>query len=289
MTGLSLALPTFAVLTLSLPVSDAQAAETAAPAIDKSAFNLFNPVPNENLRELSTDRPGKTESAYTLDAGHVQIEADVFSFAHDKDTGTDSWAIAPVNLKLGLLKNVDLQTVVESYNHVTVKDPATGFKTRQSGFGDVTSRLKVNLWGNDGGSTAMALMPFVKAPTNQDHLGNNSVEGGLILPLAVQLPAGWDMGLMTEFDFNRNDGRSGHHAEFINTVTFGHDIVGKLGGYIEFFSLISAESGAPWIGTVDLGLTYGLTDNIQLDAGVNLGVTRSADDFNPFLGISFRF
>ena len=42
-------------------------------------------------------------------------------------------------------------------------------------------------------------------------------------------------------------------------------------------------------GTVDLGLTYGLTDNIQLDAGVNIGLTASADDINPFLGLSLRF
>ena len=66
-------------------------------------------------------------------------------------------------------------------------------------------------------------------------------------------------------------------------------IVGKLGGYVEFFSLVSAERGADWIGTVDAGLTYALTDDIQLDAGVNVGVTRAADDINLFFGISMRF
>jgi hypothetical protein len=40
---------------------------------------------------------------------------------------------------------------------------------------------------------------------------------------------------------------------------------------------------------VDLGLTYGLTDNIQIDTGVNLGVTRSADDVNAFTGLTVRF
>jgi hypothetical protein len=40
---------------------------------------------------------------------------------------------------------------------------------------------------------------------------------------------------------------------------------------------------------VDFGLTYGLTDDIQLDAGINIGVTRSAEDFNPFVGLSWRF
>jgi hypothetical protein len=43
------------------------------------------------------------------------------------------------------------------------------------------------------------------------------------------------------------------------------------------------------IGTVDAGFTYALTEDIQLDAGVNIGVTRAADDWNPFLGLSWRF
>lgn len=263
--------------------------------IDKSGYNLFNRTPDEYLREMSTDRPDKTESPYTVDAGHFQLEMDVLSYTHDRDrsgggdTKVDSWAVAPINFKVGLFNNVDLQTVIETYNHITTEDRVAGTKDRQSGFGDITSRLKINLWGNDGGDTAFGVMPFVKYPTSQHQIGNNSVEGGIIFPLAVALPAGWDMGLMTEFDFNRNDNRPGHHVEFVNTITFGHDIIGKLGGYVEFFSAVSTERDARWVGTVDAGLTYGLTDNLQLDIGINVGVTKSADDYNPFVGLSWRF
>lgn len=265
------------------------------PAMDKSLFHLFNPTPRTALREMSTDRPDKTESAYTVDAGHFQIEADVvsYSYDHDKANGADTvvkaWSFAPVNLKVGLNNRIDFQTVIETYSTVDTEDRAAGTKESQSGFGDITTRLKINLWGNDGGKTAFAAMPFVKIPTNQDQLGNNSVEGGIILPLAIELPRGFGLGLMTEFDLIRDGVGSGFHPEFINSITISHDLVGNLGGYAEFFSSVSAESGADWIGTVDLGLTYGLTDDIQLDAGVNIGVTKAAEDFNPFIGISFRF
>ena len=263
--------------------------------IDKSGYHLFNPTPPKFIRELSADRPDKTESPYTVDAGHIQIEADLISYSHDRDTvggadtRVDAFAIAPLNFKIGLGNRVDLQTLIETYNHVTTDDRIGGSKIRQSGFGDVTSRLKVNLWGNDSGSTALAVMPFAKFPTSHDRLGNNSVEGGIILPLAVELPAGWSMGVMTEFDFIRNGGRDGHHAEYINSITFGHDIIGKLGSYLEFFSVVSTQRHSAWQGTFDVGLTYGLTDNVQLDAGVNIGLTRSAQDINPFAGLSFRF
>lgn len=97
------------------------------------------------------------------------------------------------------------------------------------------------------------------------------------------------MGIMTEVDFIRDEFGGGHHAEFINTITFGRELIGNLSGYIEFFSLVSAEAESQWVGTIDVGLTYALTEDIQLDGGINIGVTRSADDINPFLGLAWRF
>jgi len=264
---------------------------------DKSQYTLFNPTPKELMREMSTDRPDKTESPYTVDAGHFQFEMDVVSYAYDQEheggvaTRVDAWAVAPINLKLGLCNQVDLQLVVETWNDVRTKMSGAGATVHQRGFGDITTRLKYNFWGNDGGRTAFAAMPVLKLPTNQDELGNNSVEGGIILPLAVGLPLDFSMGLMTEFDSNRDVTGDGHHTEFVNSITCSHDrlLVKDLGGYVEFFSLVSAERGSVWMGTVDFGLTYGLSENVRLDAGVNIGVTKSADDVNPFVGLSWRF
>ena len=267
--------------------------EPSRPA-DKSGYTIFHPVPRELLREMSTDRPDKTESPYTVDAGHVQVEADVVNYTYDRHnsardgTRVETLAIAPFNFKIGLCPSTDLQIVVPSYTSIRT-DPRAGAVQHERGFGDLVTRLKYNFWGNDGGDTALGVMPFVKWPTGSSGVGNERVEGGVILPLAVALPAGWGMGVMTEVDYNRDEDDHGHHAEFVNTITFSHTLVGELSGYVEFFSNVSTEADARWVGTVDLGLTYALTPDIQLDAGVNLGVTRAADDVNPFLGISIRF
>jgi hypothetical protein len=288
--GLALALNAAADNSPAAPVPPKGAPERAP---DKSAYNLFNPTPRALMRELTTDRPDKTESPYTVDAGHFQIEMDLASYTHDRDTANradlkaDSLAVAALNLKAGLLNQVELQLMVDTYTWVRVQD--RGAVARQSGFGDLTTRLKINCWGNDGGTTALALMPFVKFPTSQHDLGNHAVEGGLIVPLAVELPLGWGMGLMTEFDVMQDADGTGRHSEFINSVTFSHDIVGRLSGYLEFYSQVIARHEVPWIGTADFGLTYRLTEDLQLDAGVSLGVTRPAADVNPFLGLSLRF
>jgi hypothetical protein len=254
----------------------------------------LNPVPKDSMRPMRSDTPAQTQTPYTVDAGHFQIEMDLANGVMDRDqsNGGDArsqiWGFGGVNLKAGLLNNVDVQFVLDGYVDSRVKDQATGVSVRDSGFGEVQTRLKVNLWGNDGGQTAFAIMPFVKWPVPQSSLRNGKTEGGIILPLGVELPAGWGMGLMTEVDFVR-DGSNAFDTEYFNTITFAHDIVGNLGGYVEFAALFTPESDAQWQGQIDVGLTYGLDENTQFDVGCNFGVTSVAPDFNPFIGVTRRF
>jgi hypothetical protein len=268
---------------------------TAGAEIDKSVYHLFNRTPSAALREMSTDRPDKTESPYTVDAGHFQLEMDFVTPSFDHSTAggtdihTDTWGFAPVNLKAGVLNNVDLQVVIDTFDEVRTEDRPARSVTRERGFGGITSRLKINLWGNDGGKTAFALMPFVEFPTSGGRFDEKLIQGGVILPLAVQLPVGWAMGVMTEFDLDHSEDNRDLQGVFINSVTFSHDIAGRLGGYLEFFSETSSHANAPWIGTVDCGLTYGLTANSQLDGGINFGITEAAPDIQYFIGLSYRF
>ena len=258
---------------------------------DKSSFNLFRPTPDQLMREMATDRPDKTESAYTVDAGHFQFEMDFVNYTHDrsKHETVNDFALAPINLKVGILNNVDLQIVVEPYNFQRTKDRDTGRTSRASGFGDVTLRSKINLWGNDGGPTAFAVMPFVKIPTADDELGNGATEGGVIFPFAMKLPSEWELGAQIEVDERRDESSSGYHQEFSQTVTVSHDIAGKLGGYVEIFNEVSNERHSAWIATFDFGFTYEVSRNVQLDAGMNIGLTNAADDLNPFIGLSVRY
>jgi hypothetical protein len=54
-------------------------------------------------------------------------------------------SIAPMILKIGLLNSLDLQLVLAPYLHVSECENGFSEVTRQ-GFGDMTVRLKYNLW-----------------------------------------------------------------------------------------------------------------------------------------------
>jgi hypothetical protein len=273
----------------------AAASPASAQAPDKSGYTLANPTPREALRELSTDRPDKTESPYTIDAGRVQIELDFATYTRDTDTSggqtirAETLGIAPVNLKLGLTNSTDLQLLIDPYVRPSMKDRATGTRERMAGFGDTTIRLKHNLWGNDGGNTALALMPFVKLPTASRGIGNGAVEYGLIVPLAIRVSDRIGIGLMTEVDLLEESDGQGYAATFINSATMSFGITERLGAYTELFTERRTERGARWVATGDVGVTYALTNDLQLDGGVNLGITEAADDLQLFVGISRRF
>ena len=263
------------------------------PAVDKSVFNLFNPTPTVYLRAMDRDGPGTTESPYTVDAGHFQVEMTLVDYTYDRESFDamtkrfEAWEIASMNLKLGLLNQLDAQLVLEPYN--LLYERGGGNRVTRRGFGDTTFRLKYNFWGNDGGRTAFAATPYVKFPTSQEGIGNRGVEGGLVLPLEVELPSAFYSGLTTRFDAVRNERKPGYHAEFVNSVEFGRRLFGNLSGYVEFFSVVSTERDADWEGSFDPGLIYNATKNLQFNVGVNIGVTRSADDWTAFVGMTWRY
>jgi hypothetical protein len=275
-----------------LPLS-AAGSETReeGPPLDKTRYTAWNPTPDSLLREMSADRPDKTETAYTVDAGHIQVEMDLANLTIDRnnpDGGkSGSLEVAPINFKLGLLNNVDVQLVLPAWREERVFDPPPGEHEWTRGFTDLIPRVKWNLWGNDGGITALAMMPFVKIPTATGGIGNREWEGGLKIPFAVDV-LGWDVSAMTEFDATADDDGSGHHAEFINSISVSHPVAGGLAAAAEFFSMVSTERDADWEGSFDMWLTYEINKNLRLDGGVYIGVTPAADDWHPFIGLTFR-
>lgn len=261
----------------------------------KSDYHLFNPTPKEEMRDMATDRPDQTESPYTVDAGHFQVEADIVKYTYDRykangeNTRSRTWNMAVPNLKLGLTNSTDIQFVVDNYVRQTTSDKIANTRDTIDGFGDVTIRLKQNLWGNDGGQTAFALMPYIKTPTNTNNLGNGEVEWGVIAPLAIDLGNGYGIGLMTQVDYLKDADNKGYHPSFVNTATLAVELTDKIGSYYEVFTEKGTDTGAEWAVMLDTGITYALNDNVQLDMGMNIGVTEAADDFQPFLGITYRY
>lgn len=247
---------------------------------------------------MSADRPDVTESPITVDAGHVQIELSLFDLTRDRDDGvrTRSIGIFPANVKLGLTNNLDIQFVFTPYQRIETS--SGGQRDVIDGFSDDTQiRLKINLWGNDGphpvfGNTAFAVMPFVKFPTGcPDELGNDRVEGGIILPFAADLPGGWGLGLMAEVDLVYNEEDDDYGLDFVHTATLSRAVPGfeRLGFFVEYIGIAPIDTGATYQALGSGGLTFAINHDWMLDCGVTAGISDSADDIGVFVGTTVRF
>lgn len=258
----------------------AQSAET-----DRSQYHLLNPTPRDQMRPFSTDATTSTLTPYTVDAGHFQVEANIFDYFYDKEDATTSegWIFGYSTLKVGLCDQSDLEVTFSSlYQDYTVKNRDTGGKERFTGFGDVQLASKINLWGNNGGTTALAIYPLVNFPTGDDSGG---YYGGFRMIFSAQLPYQFRLGLKSGPNLYKDAGSL--HATFRNSISLEREIVHRLNGYLEFATSID-EQDSSWWGFFNVGLAHQVTRDLQLHAGIYIDVN-NANNYNPYLGFSWRY
>ncbi|OYW75414.1 MAG: hypothetical protein B7Z37_13415 [Verrucomicrobia bacterium 12-59-8] len=128
----------------------------------------------ETPRPLSTDRPDQTESAHTVPKGWFQVESNLVSFSRTYGEGEQAQdtSLCDFLLKYGITQNTDLQIGWAPGLLHRDKDSDGVLTDKSSGSGDVYLRMKTNLVGNDTGPYALAVLPWVKAPTATAGLGN---------------------------------------------------------------------------------------------------------------------
>ena len=271
-------------------------ADDAAPPVDKSAFSLFDPTPDQDLRDFSPDRPAKISSPFTVDAGRLQIESDLANFSHTRYLGmtTNTFETLDPTLKLGILNNVDLEMTLngETLVHQSVDGGGPGMHL--SGFGDVFLKSKINLLGDDGGMYSFALIPYVKLPSSTPAslaIGNDAVEAGGIAVLQINLPQDFALSLQSEGDALKGGMDSQRHANFVDIVNLSHPVPGlkELTATAEIFTSISTDRYTPNLYTADVSLAYLIKPSTQLDAGANFGLNAAAPDVQVYCGIAQRF
>jgi Putative MetA-pathway of phenol degradation len=249
----------------------------------KGSYHLFHATPGTLMRSLETDRPDVTESAYTVDAGHFQYETDLFKSDHSTIEGikTIHNLYNAFNLKAGITNSLDLQFVFESF--VTEKVIKNGETKQESGIGNITLRAKQNLWGNDHGKSAMAIIPFINIPTSS----KSKVTAGAILPFTLTLSNDWSFGSEVGVDLENNQSGKGYHINLLASATVGHPLFRNISFFAE--SLISRETELKSCEYfLNTGMVYEWHESLEFDAGIYYGIKDTSSKIY-FIGLSYRY
>lgn len=269
----------FITLLIALTLTTLQ----ANAADGSQAYNLFHPMPREELHPFDTDRPSRGVSPFTVDPGWQLLEADVVNYAKSPPPSHEQYNFARATLRTGLVPGVESQIAIPFYNSQTGDGP-------KHGFGDVELRCKLNFLRQGNNQLGIGILPGVTIPTGARGFTSKAVEGSLPFMIAYALNDDWTLGLTLEWDWRKNEEDMGTHTEFGSGVVVTRAIGERFATFIEVYSLGANVSNAGGIAaTVDTGLTFKATENVQLDVGLNIGVTEAADDLNAFTGIATRF
>lgn len=174
---------------------------------------------------------------------------------------------------------------------VTTRDRTTGARARTTGVGDLSLRAKWNLMGDDGGALGIALVPYLKLPIARSGIGNGAVEGGVLAPISVNLPARFSLSLDPEVDLLKNSTDAGRHVNIVNLIGLSHPL-GPVTLATEALSDVNFDpAGSVTQYSADFGVSWipGKAPNLQLDGGVNLGLNHVTPGVQAYVGVSRRF
>lgn len=267
-----------------LPLSFAANAQAPEKGEKMDGYSLFNPTPPDSMRELHPDRPGITESPFTIDPGHFQVEGDFLRLLTSRRQGTRSrmWRVAPLLLKLGLTDQIDFQVGLEPF--ATEKEwTPNETPEKRSGFSDVTLRVKRNLFGDDFETrAAMSVTAFVRLPTQS----GGGTEMGLIVPLNYRATKNWDLTAQLEGDRAYDEETGQHFFQLVPSATTEHMLTESFGIFGEVFGRWNTRQNQ-WQATFNAGPEIKLGENMQLDMGAVLPLTPDTKrEF--FVGLTVR-
>lgn len=244
----------------------------------KDGYHLFSPVPDHLRREFEPERPDKTRNAYTVDAGHFQIETGIGDVS--KNTGeAETFQLFQPLIRVGVTNKVEVQVMPD----VLVKE---GDKT---GFGNTFFAYKYNFFGNDSGKWASAFIPYVVAPTSGANLTDKRWEGGVSFPFDYVFLNGSQLEFMFEINNIRGDQGLEWQTNHIQSISFSYPFTDDLKGFIELYNEMGMNEEERNNTTFDLALGYEVTENFMVDAGTFIGLSHDADDFEYFAGLSYHY
>jgi hypothetical protein len=245
----------------------------------------------EELRDFCPDRPGLGTPPCTIDKGHFAIELGLADWTVDKspDSRTDTVEAGQLLVRFGLTDSLEAQLGWTAFGHVRTRDRSTGLVDKESGIGDVTVALRQNLANPDGSGFSVALMPFATLPTGNSAIGAGDWSAGVLIPVSYDLGGDVQLGLTGRAEAAADEDRDGRHLAYGAVAGLSLPLSGSIDAALEIeVDRDEDPSGHKTQWLAGLSAAWMAKDDLQLDAGANLGL-HGAPDMQLYVGVSRRF
>jgi len=226
-------------------------------------------------QEMESDRPDNTESAVTVTPRSIQFEGG-YTFTWDPDITEHS--LGELLIRWGLLDWMELRFGLNSFLW-TVQNNETFYGKDDMSFG-----LKFQIFRSPEEGFPVPDIAFIVTgifPTGSGRYREPLVQVLGKLCAAWQLGEFFDFGINAGYAYASVDRERYHQASFSSVLGWLYSE--RVRFFIEYFGLYPESAGEQNAHYADLGFTYRVLDNFQLDirGGIRL------DSREYFLGAGF--
>jgi hypothetical protein len=234
------------------------------------------------LGALITDRPDATESPTAVPKGFLQVETGAFyeSF-EDNGIKNENYTYNTTLVRYGLLKNLELRLGWDFVEGQT-KVNGTALDNITSGFNPLLFGFKTTIAKENGcmpeiGFLGHLYLPFTAGSDYKPDTTGVDFRFSFAHTLSEKSSIAYNLGAAWRDD--------SPEAAYLYTLAYGYSITNQLGAYAELYGDFPENSKANHLW--DVGLTYLVSNNVQLDATVGSSFTEGQDILIS-AGVSFR-
>lgn len=236
----------------------------------------------QQISRMSTDRPDKTESPFTVPMSSVQIEMG-FTYQLMKyfngvsDVEIENFMAGSTLIRYGINDFAELRFGGEFFSSQTTQN---SIKTKVNGIKDLMLGAKINIRKDEEllsnvGIIAQAILPF----------GNEKLRPNKFAPkilVAVDQTITNDFSLAVNFGLENNGNNDDIYHPYSGSLSYQFD--NRLGAFVEVFG--TALKGEEPSNNIDCGITYLLKKNIQMDFVIGTTLMSGVTDFFGGFGFS---
>jgi hypothetical protein len=232
----------------------------------------------------SQQHPLITDMAETVAPKSFEAETAV-EFYVDKTSGYDSnQFIIQETVTGGIIPKLDAFVTIPFETH---KVDAPGL-SRESGLNDITIGAKYNFMNVK--NIAFAVKPALLLPVGDDKkgLGYGKVGFGATAIASIELDKRISIDANVAFKYQGvKNGDS--FNEFGGAVAGKYVVIEKLKAVAEFVVSKSDVSGSKAQAVFGAGAIYAIMKNLDVDAGLRVGLTSDSPDFGFLVGATYKF
>jgi len=234
---------------------------------------------------LAADRPGEGETTSIVPRGAFQLEG---GFKFERQTGgddpdTDTTTVPELLLRVGIHPIAEQRLSADGFVH----EDRAGASNRSSG-SDLELGTKLRFFDQDGLRPTTALLAMLSFPTGGRAVTSDGFDprGSLLL--------NWGLGERLGLDANlgfagptQGPDDSSRVFELQPTLSLEASVTQRSSAFFEYYSTLR-PSGGKDEHSIDSGVTYLLSDDVQLDLSAGVGLNRAAPDFFIGAGVAWR-